>query len=351
MLGFNVYRNYSLIATTSNISYTDTTLLPLNYVYSVKALYHEGESEMTTPVEILVEYFQSHFTPSNSPPFNDMLISIFSAQYNLNDLQFGNEIGIYDIDPDSGSEVCIGTHALLTNNSKSADTIQMVIPMNSNPPGDSINGFVQGNEFLFKFYKRNLGFIQPVDFTAHWPGTGDSLYTPNGLAYLNLTSIDTAYSLIEIQLQKGWQGVSSNIIPLNPSLNNIFSGIQNEIIVLADLDEIIYNSQRAGEEWEHEKGYFIKVEKDCNLRILGTPDVGNTIPLSMGWNLIPVFSDCEISSDEIYIQGIFEIVKDVAGTGIYWPIKQINTLEAMQPGKAYLIYMYSDGAFYFPDCE
>ncbi len=227
----------------------------------------------------------------------------------------------------------------------------MVISMNSNPPGDSINGFVQGNGFLFKFFKRNLGFIEPVDFTEHFPGTGNLSYTPNGTAYLDLASIDTAYTLMEIQLQKGWQGISSNIIPLAPSLNTMLSGIQNEIIVLADLDEIIYNSQRAGEEWEHEKGYFIKVEKDCKLSILGTPNIGNTIPLSMGWNLIPVFSDCEIPSDEIYIQGIFEIVKDVAGTGVYWPVKQINSLGSIKPGKAYLVYMYSDGMFYFPDCE
>jgi M6 family metalloprotease-like protein len=350
-IGFNIYRNYSLIATVDDIMYTDSALLPQNYVYTVKALYAEGEAEMTTPAEVWVEYFEHHFTPSNSPPFNDMIFTIYSAQHDLEDLEFGDEIGLYDIDPNTGAEICIGTRALLENNTKTLDSIQMVIPMNSNPPGDTINGFVEGHDFLFKFYLRNTGFIEPVEATAHFPGMGTMNYQANGMAYLDLASVDTAYTVMEIQLEKGWQGLSSNIIPLNPSLNAVFSGIESDIIALADLEEIIYNSQRAGEAWEEEKGYFIKVENDCKLSIIGNKTTENTLPLHIGWNLIPVFSDCEIPSDEFYIQGVFEIVKEVAGTGVYWPIKQINTLDAMQPGKAYLIYMYSDGTIYFPECD
>jgi len=259
LLGFNIYRNYSLIATVTGINYTDTYLLPQNYVYTVKALYPQGESEMTTPAEVWVEYFQHHFIPSNAPSNNNMSLFIYSAEHNLENLQFGDEIGAYDIDPITGDEVCIGTFAYLENNLKAGDSIWFTIPMNSSPPGNLINGYVEGNDFLFKFYLRDSGYVEPIMVKPHYPGYGSMTYTSDGFAFLDLSSFDKTYSLMEIPLKKGWQGLSSNLIPLNPTITEMMSGIEDDLIILTDIENIIYYRQRAGAEWDEKKGYFIKV--------------------------------------------------------------------------------------------
>jgi len=87
------------------------------------------------------------------------------------------------------------------------------------------------------------------------------------------------------------------------------------------------------------------------LPIIGTKVHDRTVNLHIGWNLIPVFSDCEFPTNQLFLQGNFEIIKEVAGSKVFWPMKQIGTLETIKPGQAYLIFMISEGTVTFPDCE
>ena len=45
------------------------------------------------------------------------------------------------------------------------------------------------------------------------------------------------------------------------------------------------------------------------------------------------------------------IVKEVAGWRVYWPGQGINTLEMVDPGKAYFVRMPGNASITFPDCE
>jgi len=66
---------------------------------------------------------------------------------------------------------------------------------------------------------------------------------------------------------------------------------------------------------------------------------------------MPVLSSCDADVEGLFagFSGL-QIVKEVAGTKIYWPDYNINTLENLIPGKAYFVASADVGTITFPAC-
>ncbi len=156
-----------------------------------------------------------------------------------------------------------------------------------------------------------------------------------------------------LNIPAGWSGVSTWLDPLNKSLDGLFAPAANELIILASMDGFYYPAQSVNTpgNWNYLSGYQAKAENAFDLAVTGTKIPAQELTLSEGWNLIPVLSSCDADVEDLF-SGFSEvqIVKEVAGTKIYWPAYNINTLENLMPGRAYFVAAADAGTITFPAC-
>jgi len=101
--------------------------------------------------------------------------------------------------------------------------------------------------------------------------------------------------------------------------------------------------------WDPYSGYFIKVNDEAVLPICGSEVMQKTVNLNQGWNIIPVLTSSPYNIAALFTATSgFQIAKEIAGTGIYWPAFGINSIGAVLPGKAYLVRMAVPGSITYP---
>jgi hypothetical protein len=169
----------------------------------------------------------------------------------------------------------------------------------------------------------------------------------NSLTNLSLTGQ-------KIQLTSGWSGISSYLVPFNEDVETLFNPIINELDILENYSGFYFPAENVNTLgfWNSASGYMVKVNSNCQLRIMGSELDIKTIALTAGWNLFPVLSSCEVNTAELFSEILSNvmIIKEVAGTGVYWPSMGINTIPYLNPGKAYFVKMTTTGEIEFPIC-
>jgi len=157
-----------------------------------------------------------------------------------------------------------------------------------------------------------------------------------------------------IDIPEGWSGISSYIDPRNKGVEGIFDNFSNNFIILSSMQQFYYpqaNVNTIGN-WNYKDGYKIKTENGFSVTLTGSKISDRTIEIVPGWNLIPVLSSCQAS-----VEGVFseiepvKIVKQIAGTGVYWPAYNINTLQNLLPGMAYFVASNEAATVSFPSCS
>lgn len=157
-----------------------------------------------------------------------------------------------------------------------------------------------------------------------------------------------------IQVKSGWSGISGFIEPYNNDLGYLFEGHQESLIVLSNFAGMYFPSQGINtlNAWDPVSGYQVKANEEFNLRLRGSTYTNTSFEYDFGWHLLPVISACNVDLSDL-LAGIedFVIMKQVAGTGVYWPQYGINTIGDLLPGKAY--YLHADDLINisFPDCN
>ena len=158
-----------------------------------------------------------------------------------------------------------------------------------------------------------------------------------------------------LTIPAGWSGLSTCLIPENSGLNSLFQPIMDDLIILQSGSGIFHPELEINTlgPWDHQKGYKIKLENEVQLTIQGWDDPDREIELQQGWNLIPVLSTCDASTDQLFETMINHIVvvKEVAGSGVFWPLLNINTIGYLRSGKAYFILVDEDVVIGFEECE
>ena len=144
----------------------------------------------------------------------------------------------------------------------------------------------------------------------------------------------------QLTIPKGWSGISSFVTPLNPALESVFSPVTNDMILMANNSGIFWPGQNINTlgNLETTEGYKIKMQNSAQVSVSGNvsyPLSALTIPA--GWSYLPVNTPCEENVDQFAAYPQIAMIKDIAGTGIYWPEMGINTIGNLIPGKAYFI--------------
>ena len=144
-----------------------------------------------------------------------------------------------------------------------------------------------------------------------------------------------------ININQGWSGISTYLDPSDPAIEVLIAAIQDQLLIIMDFDGNFYQppAKSVLDSWDFIKGYFIKMASAETLEITGLYPLTQQLDLQAGWNLIPVLDNTDISIEDYFAENLdeIEIIKEVAGIGIYWSDMDIFTLTELIPGKAYLV--------------
>lgn len=155
-----------------------------------------------------------------------------------------------------------------------------------------------------------------------------------------LSVIQTIFTQ-SILLHEGWNSLSFHYDPVETEIQTLFQPILSKIILLSDGNSIFYPAGGINtlNTWYSRKGHFIKLSEDADLEIDGSIILSPTVNLKSGWNLIPVLADkaVQVTFLENQMGNNLIILKEMAGNKIYWPDKNIYTLNRLMPGKAYQV--------------
>jgi hypothetical protein len=188
-------------------------------------------------------------------------------------------------------------------------------------------------------YRQDVASTNPIAYTS--PGMYENVIG-------NINMVGQTFELTE-----GWAGISSYIMPVDTDLEYIFDPVVGELVILQNFSGVFVPSMEVNTlgDWDNTSGYMVKVNSDTELKVLGNNYEENDLALSSGWNLIPVLSTCDVNTEDLFSGTAVIIIQEVAGTNLYWPALGINTLPALNPGKAYFVKMSTGETITFPACD
>ena len=213
------------------------------------------------------------------------------------------------------------------------------------------------------------GGVPPYTWLWSNGGTNQSIsVSPETSTNYTLTAFDDNgcssmdYILVELQpipitdtvfLTAGWNGLSSYVIPTNPLIADIFQpGLDELTILLNNSGQLYWPDQDINTivNWNSHNGYMIKTTGETEILFSGMEETWKSLNVLGGWNLIPVLSACNVNVETLFDGTDPAIVKEVAGSNIYWPDYGINTLVNLHSGNSYYVKMNAGGVITFPEC-
>ncbi|OQX76964.1 MAG: hypothetical protein B6D64_08980 [Bacteroidetes bacterium 4484_276] len=163
------------------------------------------------------------------------------------------------------------------------------------------------------------------------------------------------YQTLHINIPAGWSGISSFVVPDDPSVETIFEPVVDEIVILQNFDGMYWPFAGVNTigNWDDMDGYQIKMETAQQVTFTGTIQDNLVANLTEGWNYLPVLNPCDNITVDLFSQitGNLQIVKEVAGYNVYWPEFGVSTLDEIIPGKAYFVLVDDDVVVEFPECS
>lgn len=294
-----------------------------------------------------------HFEPVWSTAFNPMIFYVVKATLDDVYLVAGDEIGIYDIDPNTNNEICVGA-GTVTGTITPANYLEITASMDDGSLPGQANGFTAGHIFIFKIYSQNEGLIETVNYNFPYPGY-DQVFTALGTAIVEIQGTIQTPGNHSISLSSGWQGISSYFVPTNTNIQSLTAEIEGQLESIQNLTSFYEpgNGSSTLTNWNYQSGYFIKLSGSATLEIPGSVPANKTISLTTGWNLIPVLSECPVGINTLFGAEITncEIIKDAVGLNVYWPSRGVSTLNLLIPGHSYLVKVSQNLQVTFPECQ
>lgn len=116
-------------------------------------------------------------------PYLPMILQINSATVDGINLGLGDEIAVFEMNQDS-LEICIGKTTIL--NEFTPDTNYTIVASTDNPSTpDVLDGFVSGNEIIFRLWQQNEN-QEIILISSGFHPSGDSIYQSSGQAIVTL---------------------------------------------------------------------------------------------------------------------------------------------------------------------
>lgn len=173
---------------------------------------------------------------------------------------------------------------------------------------------------------------------------------PSPWSFFPINKVDS----IEINLSQGWNAISSNVMPLEPNLTDLFAGQDELVLVKNASGEVFDPSQGLNQigKWKVREGYFVYLTAPATLYVCGmevNPSL-TSIDLLSEWNFVPYLRNSSMMP-QVSLDGISSsiiMLKNNAGQ-IYYPAYGINAMGDMLRGQAYWIYMNSADTLSYPE--
>lgn len=217
------------------------------------------------------------------------------------------------------------------------------------------DGFTQGETLRWRVYLYSMnGNIYPANPVYDPAWQSNNKFGAGGLSIV--WELDYYYPN-NIVIPQGWSGLSSftkaNAFP--PIIYNVLSPISNELIIIQDMQKIYYPGANINTMfvWTNGKGYKIKVSEEAVFPMMGCPVDSRTVNLSTTWNILPVLSECNVLASQLFTPILSKIlvVKEIGGNRVFWPAMGIETLQVLEPGRAYYMAVTSSTSVTYQDCQ
>jgi PKD repeat protein len=294
--------------------------------------------------------------------------------------QFGNQIYSQEQNPlisfdtpGNYSVELIAANQYLTDTVVKDHYIQIIEPLSAN---FSVLPFEGKVGELIKFYDESAG--NPTSW-EWWFGNGDTSYLHNPMItflepgvfdvtliveneFLNDTlQIPNYYHVIApfynqaIQLDSGWNGISTYIKPVFSDIVEILNPVSNDLYFAYNSQGIYFPGGNINtiQNWEPKSGLIMYMNEESVLQIEGYSQINASLQAPAGWSILPVLTNCD--QDISIISNSFNqnliLIKEIAGWRIFWPEMGIKTLEILKKGKSYYILLQEPQNFTFPGCD
>lgn len=160
----------------------------------------------------------------------------------------------------------------------------------------------------------------------------------------------------EINLNTGWNLISSYVIPNALNMWDVYDAIKNDILIVKNGTGQIfvpsYNINTIGD-WNIEHAYQVYSVINQILEINGNEvdPALQSIALTAGWNAFAYLRNSPMNIatalDDLNVNDNLLIVKNSSGK-LFVPLYNINTIGTMEPGQGYQVYIINPDTFNYP---
>ncbi|MCF7792560.1 MAG: PKD domain-containing protein [Candidatus Cloacimonetes bacterium] len=328
-------------STDENPAYT----YPGGGTYTVSLTVSNGTDTDTETKTDYITVAGTHFVKCwSGNGYQNMTFHIYDAAMNGEDLDVGDEIGIFD------GNLCVGS--LIYN----GDLPFQMIASQDDPDTPESDGFSEGHDITFKLWNESSSTEYLVPEEPSYL-TGDVTFTQYGTAFTKLFGYDVNALAQDIPLYNSWNLVSTYVQPYDLDMAAIFDHlIYTDALVKVQDESGNALFEIPGDDWyngigdlTYTEGYYTKVNADNDLYIFGDDFV--TLPidiqLSAGWNIISY--PCNTSQAALPViqplidLGVLEKVQNEMGLAIWFDgTNWLNQINTFYPGDGYFIKVNAD---------
>lgn len=295
-----------------------------------------GEYEVTIHYGIPIETTPVYFSPVE-PTGLPYTIVVSNSEIDNVRLDIGDEIGVFD------GNLCVGAGVF-------DGEFNFVVTAWEGDPGNNLDGFVSGNDIIFKIYDTSADREAETDANFI---TGDGKFGYG--QFSNVELLSTVYTVQEVNVTGGqFNLISFNLLPRYSAAPLVFGGIEDLQIVYDDKGGAYipeYNINTLGEV-DFRKGYHIFAPNNATISLEGTPITPNewNITVKAGkWNSISYTSTLSADITTAIPASLHDSIEIVqTATGLAWiPELGVNTIGTLEPGMGYQIALKSNSDITF----
>ena len=299
------------------------------------------------PIIIPEVHFSTIWTGN---PLNPMNFTITNALIEDTEMQWMDEIAIYDGDQCVGSGVLDQCIDSLDNN-----TYINIICSMDDPDQAGINGYTPGNDIKYRIWDENsqLEYTYVYTIFPYAPQFAWEVFTIDESTIAQLKGL--AEQTQQFNLTTGWNMISWNIMPENYDMETLMQSLINTDPQLKIIDESGQIVQHMPWGWintigdmSNTEGYQIKVTTDAEFSTNGAAvQMPISIAMSPAWNIISwpaqETADAQNVMQQLIDAGALDKVIDQNGNLLQeLPWGWVNTIGNFEPAQGYQVKVFAD---------
>lgn len=270
--------------------------------------------------------------PWPAPQLSPVQMTVYGTPYFENiPLNVGDWIGAFDGDYCAGmSPVNSQGNYFLVVNGATGDT----------------PGFSSGERMSFRIYRCNEATEHTYVITL---GPDEPIFNAGGTVNVDLNG--SGVREINIPLSTGWNLISFNVTPENPSVTAVLASILDALLEVRSSTQVYLHQIGQGTltTMNPYQGYWVKVSSPVTLTITGVPVPPETpIDLIIGWNLISYLPEVSYSPQDALYSILSYLLEVRSSTQAYIHAIGQGSLTQMAEGNGYWVKVSQNCVLTYP---